>query len=111
MKCGIHIDRFNYDLVYHGVRQTAAGAIYRLSLALFDLHTPEHCLRRGDEWFMGPGAPYERQGDVGNVVFLCGYMVAPDGDIIHLYYGAADSTIALATGSVCSMLEWLEEHR
>ena len=29
-------------VIYHGVRQTAAGAIYRLGLALFDLHTPEH---------------------------------------------------------------------
>lgn len=97
-------------VIYHGVRQTAAGAIYRLGLALFDLHTPEHCLKRGDEWFMGPEAPYELQGDVGNVVFPCGYTVAPDGDTMYLYYGAADSTIALASGSVHSMLCWLEEH-
>ena len=25
-----------------------AGSLYRLSLALFELATPEHCLRRGD---------------------------------------------------------------
>ncbi len=34
----------------------------------------------------------------------------PDGDTIHLYYGAADTSIALATGSVRAMLEWLEQH-
>src|SRR5512142_3447514 len=30
--------------IYHGVRQTCAGCIYRLGLALFDLHSPERCL-------------------------------------------------------------------
>ena len=29
---------------------------------------------------------------------------------IVLYYGAADTSIALATGSVGAMLEWLEKH-
>ncbi|MFH1279280.1 MAG: glycosidase [Candidatus Eisenbacteria bacterium] len=95
-------------VVYHGVRMTAGGCLYRLGLALFDLDEPEHCLARGDEWIFGPEEPYERVGDVGNVVFPCGYTIAPDGDTIHLYYGAADTSIALATGSLREMLEWLE---
>jgi predicted GH43/DUF377 family glycosyl hydrolase len=77
---------------------------------LFDLHTPESCLERSDEWIFGPEAPYEQHGDVGYVVFPCGATVAPDGDTIHLYYGAADTSIALATGSVRTMLEWLNQH-
>lgn len=96
-------------VIYHGVRHTAAGSIYRLGLALFDLRTPERCLKRGDEWIFGPEEPYERRGDVDNVVFPCGYTLAPDGDSINLYYGAADTSIALATGSVGAMLEWLEQ--
>jgi predicted GH43/DUF377 family glycosyl hydrolase len=98
-------------VIYHGVRQNAAGSIYRLGVALFDLHAPEICLKRGDEWIFGPEEPYERRGDVDNVVFPCGYTIAPDGDTIHLYYGAADTSIALATGSVYAILEWLERHR
>ena len=98
-------------VIYHGVRQNAAGSIYRLGVALFDLHAPEICLKRGDEWVFGPEEPYERRGDVDNVVFPCGYTIAPDGDTIHLYYGAADTSIALATGSVYAILEWLERHR
>jgi predicted GH43/DUF377 family glycosyl hydrolase len=94
-------------VIYHGVRQTAAGCIYRLGLALFDVNAPECCLRRGDEWVFGPEAAYEQQGDVGNVVFPCGYTIAADGDTIHLYYGAADTSIALATGSISAMLESL----
>lgn len=98
-------------VIYHGVRQNAAGSIYRLGLALFDLHTPEICLKRGDEWIFGPEEPYERHGDVDNVVFPCGYTIAPDGDTLRLYYGAADMSIALATGSVRAILEWLGLHR
>jgi predicted GH43/DUF377 family glycosyl hydrolase len=98
-------------MIYHGVKQTAAGCIYRLGLALFDLHTPEHCLKRGDEWIFGPEETYEQHGDVGYVVFPCGYTLAPDGDTLHLYYGAADTSIAVATGSVHAMLEWLEQHQ
>jgi predicted GH43/DUF377 family glycosyl hydrolase len=96
-------------VIYHGVRLTPAGCIYRLGLALFDLHRPERCLKRSDEWVFGPEEPYERRGDVDNVVFPCGYTLAPDGDTIRLYYGAADTSIALATGSVRAMLAWLEQ--
>jgi predicted GH43/DUF377 family glycosyl hydrolase len=95
-------------VIYHGVRTNAAGSIYRLGLALFDLHYPEICLKRSDEWIFGPEEPYERRGDVDNVVFPCGQTIAADGDTIRLYYGTADTSIALATGSVQAILEWLE---
>jgi predicted GH43/DUF377 family glycosyl hydrolase len=97
-------------MMYHGVRQTASGAIYRLGLALFDALRPDVCLLRGDEWIFGPEAPYECVGDVGNVAFPCGYILGEDGDTLHVYYGAADTSIALATGSVGEMLAWLDEH-
>lgn len=95
-------------MIYHGVKQNAAGAIYRLGLALFDLNNPERCLKRSDEWVFGPEAAYELHGDVDKVVFPCGYTIAPDGDTLRIYYGAADSSIALATGSVQAMLAWLK---
>jgi len=41
-------------------------------------------------------------------VFPCGYTVASDGDTINLYYGAADSSIALAHGSIRNLLTWLD---
>ena len=94
--------------IYHGVRQTASGSIYRLGLALFDIDKPDVCLQRGDSWMFGPEAPYERAGDVHDVVFPCGQTIAADGDTIHLYYGAADSCVALATGSIRNLLSWLD---
>jgi predicted GH43/DUF377 family glycosyl hydrolase len=98
-------------MIYHGVRQTAGGSLYRLGLALFALDNPEACLARGDSWLFGPEAPYERVGDVGNVAFPCGYTIGADGDTINLYYGAADTSMALATGSIRDLLRWLDEQR
>jgi predicted GH43/DUF377 family glycosyl hydrolase len=92
------------------VRHTAAGCLYRLGVALFAIDKPELCLARGDSWIFGPEAPYEREGDVGNVAFPCGYTLGADGDAINLYYGGADSCIALATGSIRRLLGWLDEH-
>jgi predicted GH43/DUF377 family glycosyl hydrolase len=94
-------------MIYHGVRHTGAGHLYRLGLALFALDAPERCLLRGDSWIFGPSAPYEREGDVGYVAFPCGYTIGDDGDTLNLYYGAADTSIALATGSIDQMLRWL----
>ena len=94
-------------MLYHGVRRTPSSSIYRLGLALFELENPEVCVNRGDEWIFAPEADYERHGDVQDVVFPCGYTIAKDGDTINLYYGAADSCIALAQGSIKSLLTWL----
>jgi len=95
-------------MLYHGVRHTAAGCLYRLGLALLELDRPEQCLVRGDAWIFGPEAPYERSGDVGNVAFPCGYTIGADGDSLNIYYGAADTSIALATASIGELLRWLD---
>lgn len=97
-------------VIYHGVRQNAAGALYRLGLALFDREQPDRCLQRSGEWVFGPEELYEQRGDVDNVVFPCGYTLGADGDTLNLYYGTADMRIGLATSSVRSLLEWLEQH-
>jgi len=94
-------------MIYHGVRQTVSGSIYRLGLALLDTEDPTKCLLRGTKWIMGPEAEYERTGDVRDVVFPCGYTLGDDGDTINLYYGGADTCMALATGKVSELLAWL----
>jgi len=95
-------------VLYHGVRQTPSGCLYRLGLALFDLQQPDKCLLRGDSWIFRAEAEYERRGDVHDVVFPCGYTMGLDGDTLNIYYGAADSCIGLAHASVRSLLAWLD---
>lgn len=97
-------------MMYHGVRITPAGCLYRLGLALLDLEDPTRCILRSTRWIMGPERDYERTGDVGDVVFPCGYTIGEDGDTLSIYYGAADTTIALVTGSVRELLNWLQEN-
>jgi predicted GH43/DUF377 family glycosyl hydrolase len=92
-------------ILYHGVRRLGAGDVYRLGLALLDLDDPTHVIRSLDSWLFGPEAPYERMGDTPNVVFPCGWIM--DGDEIRMYYGAADTCIALATASLKEVLDCL----
>ena len=67
------------------------------------------CVRRGEASVFGPETDYERGGDVNNVVFPCGVTVADDGDTVNLYYGAADTSIGLATASLTELLAWLQD--
>jgi predicted GH43/DUF377 family glycosyl hydrolase len=94
-------------ICYHGVRSTAAGLIYRAGLALLDEADPGKVLARGDDWVLSPTEPYERLGDVGQVVFPCGWILRDDGDTIHIYYGGADTVVAVAEASLASLLRHL----
>jgi len=94
-------------LVYHGVKETVSGDIYRVGLALLDLDEPTRVLRRLPSWVLAPLAPYERTGDVPNVVFPCGLLHDSGTDELRLYYGAADSSICLATARLSDVLDAL----
>ncbi len=93
-------------VLYHGVRMTAAGCLYRLGVALLDLEDPTRVLHRSTDWVFGPREPYELGGDVPGVVFPCGWVV--EDDEIRLYYGAADTTVALATANLADVLEFVK---
>jgi len=97
-------------LLYHGVRTTAAGSIYRLGLALLDRERPDRVLARSSEWIFGPQELYELYGDVPLVVFPCGWILDDDGDTVRMYYGASDTSICVATASLEALLDWLERH-
>lgn len=97
-------------ILYHGVRATASGCIYRVGVALLDHEDPVKVIRRGDGWIFGPLCPYERVGDVQHVVFPTGAILGADGDTLHVYYGAADTSVCLATASVRELLAFLREH-
>jgi predicted GH43/DUF377 family glycosyl hydrolase len=84
--------------IYHGVKKTAAGPIYRIGTVMLDLEKPEKVIARSNQPILSPRADYERIGDVGNVAFACGAIVEDSGEI-KVYYGAADTCICVATAS------------
>jgi predicted GH43/DUF377 family glycosyl hydrolase len=92
-------------LIYHGVKETVTGGMYRVGLALLDLHDPTRVLRRCPNWVFGPLADYERIGDVPNALFPCGLVHDRATRSIRLYYGAADTSIGLATAKLDDLLE------
>ena len=94
-------------IIYHGVKTTAAGSLYRLGLALLDLDDPSKVIKRCDEWVFGPNEYYERVGDVPDVTFPCGIVLK--GDQLIMYYGAADTTLAIATASIHEVLDFVRK--
>ncbi len=92
-------------IIYHGVRTTASGNLYRVGLALLDLDEPWKIIRRLDEWVFGPREPYERVGDVPGVTFPTGIVVDKSTGELKMYYGAADTTICVATANVDDLVK------
>jgi predicted GH43/DUF377 family glycosyl hydrolase len=96
--------------VYHGVKQMAAGPLYRAGLVLFDLDDPAKVIRRSPQWVLGPSADYETHGDVPNVVFPTGMIHDEENNELRLYYGAGDSVIAVATASMDEVMDYLLQY-
>jgi len=94
-------------IIYHGVRVTAAGSIYRVGLALLDLEDPRRIRRRSDEWVFGPAEDYELVGDTPHVTFPTGAIVNKETNELRLYYGAADMTVALAIANMEELMDYI----
>jgi predicted GH43/DUF377 family glycosyl hydrolase len=94
-------------VIYHGVRATAAGGLCRVGLLLLDLDNPTVVRARAAEWLLGPTEPYERTGNVPGVVFPSGLTHQPGTDELRLYYGAANTCVAMATTRLTAVLTHL----
>jgi predicted GH43/DUF377 family glycosyl hydrolase len=91
-------------LVYYGVKQTSAGPLFRLGAAILDRDNPVRIAGRTNVPILAPREPYERIGDVPNLVFSCGGLVET-GDVLRLYYGAANSCICMGTIQIEEIVE------
>ena len=74
---------------------TLPQGIYTASQVLLDKNDPTHILKRMDHYFIRPDKAYEITGQVDQVCFLEG--LAHFNKHWFLYYGTADSKIAVAT--------------
>jgi len=87
-------------LIYNSRNVPAIGdkslpeGTYSAAQALFDKDDPTKLLQRMDTYFMRPEKPYETTGQVNQVVFLEG--LARFKSKWFMYYGTADSKIAVA---------------
>ncbi|RLQ96760.1 BtaManbiosPhlase [Falsibacillus albus] len=88
--------------LYHGASKEDR---YCMGAVLLDLEDPSQVIARSDQPILAPEADYEVEGFFGNVVFSCGAIV--EGDIVKLYYGVADTSMACAELSLNEILESL----
>jgi predicted GH43/DUF377 family glycosyl hydrolase len=91
-------------LIYYGAKDTSSGPLVRLGAAILDPEDPSKVVARSNIPILSPREKYERIGDVPNMVFSCGAVVK-DGEL-HIYYGASDSCICLATASIDELVDF-----
>ncbi|MDP2471254.1 MAG: glycoside hydrolase family 130 protein [Candidatus Palauibacterales bacterium] len=105
--------RQGWLLVYHGVAtHFGSVGIYQAGVALLDLEDPVRLLGRSRDNVLEPREMYELVGQVPNVVFPSGMIVeeydaegfATEESAVRVYYGAADTSVCMATGTVGGLL-------
>lgn len=74
--------------------KSLANGTYAAGQIIMDRNDPTKVLHRTDKWFISPDQPFEITGQVNNVVFVEG--LARFKGKWFLYYGTADSKIAVA---------------
>lgn len=85
--------------IYHGV---SLNGRYCLGALLLDRNDPSKILARSEKPILEPETDYEKNGFFGDVVFTCGGIA--EEDILKLYYGVADRSMAGAELSVSEIL-------
>jgi len=86
-------------LIYHGVDSKYC---YRLGFVVIDRENPEKIIYRPKTPILEPEEKYERSGVVPNAIFNCGAVVVDDE--LFIYYGAADTVVAVATANMSEIL-------
>lgn len=88
--------------IYHAADQHDR---YCLGAFLTSHDQPERVIGYSLQPIFSPQAPYETNGFFGNVVFTCGAFL--QNDLLRVYYGAADESVALAEIPLLELLDGL----
>ncbi|WP_442511082.1 glycoside hydrolase family 130 protein [Novipirellula sp. SH528] len=94
--------------LYHGsATSNIAGTVgcYAAGALLLDRDDPTRVIARSSDPIMLPTTDYETSGFVPNVVFPTGMLEV--GDELQVFYGAADTSVAMTRFSKRSVLDWL----
>lgn len=97
-------------LFYHGVTGTCNGYVYSIGGAILDIDEPSVVKYRCDTFLLTPEEWYEERGFVPNVTFPCATIHDAKSGRIAIYYGAADTYVALAFTKVDELVAYIKEH-
>jgi beta-1,4-mannooligosaccharide/beta-1,4-mannosyl-N-acetylglucosamine phosphorylase len=84
--------------------------VYSFGAMLCDLDDPSKVIYRSREYLITPEEDYETVGFVPNVCFPCACLADADTGRIAIYYGAADTYVALAFTTVDEVLDYLKNN-
>ena len=119
----IELDRLNTDrveigappieiedgwlVIYSHIQNYYSDAkVFGIEAAILDRQNPTKVLYRTDEPLMIPQEPYELQGMVPNTLFPSGSIL--DKDLLYIYYGAADTCVALSVIAMSDLMKLLK---
>jgi beta-1,4-mannooligosaccharide/beta-1,4-mannosyl-N-acetylglucosamine phosphorylase len=97
-------------LFYHGVCGTCNGFVYSMGAALLDLEDPSKVLYRTRDYILTPEREYETTGFVPNVAFPCATLHDAETGRIAIYYGAADTYVAVAFTKLDEIMAYMKEN-
>ena len=97
-------------MIYHGVINTCNGFRYAMGTAILDENKPDIVKYRTQPYLLGPAEQYEMVGDVPNVVFPCAALHDIEQDKLAIYYGAADTVVAMAFGHLSEVINFTKEN-
>jgi beta-1,4-mannooligosaccharide/beta-1,4-mannosyl-N-acetylglucosamine phosphorylase len=97
-------------MIYHGVHTTCNGFVYSMGGAILDLDKPWKVKYRTRRYLMAPTESYERVGFVPNVVFPTAAILDEKSGKIDVYYGAADTYVALASADFEEMVQFIKKN-
>ena len=96
--------------IYHGVCNTCNGYVYSMGVAMLDLEEPSIVKYRSGHYILTPELIYETTGFVPNVIFPCATVHDAKSGRIAIYYGAADTYMALAFTTVNELVTFCKNH-
>lgn len=97
-------------LIYHGVLTSCNGFVYHMGAALLDLEKPWIVKYRTRPYILSPQTYYECVGDVPNVVFPCAALTDATTGRMAIYYGGADTVVALAFTTVDELIDFIKSN-
>jgi beta-1,4-mannooligosaccharide/beta-1,4-mannosyl-N-acetylglucosamine phosphorylase len=97
-------------LFYHGVSGTCSGYVYSIGAAILDIEDPSIVKYRCKNFLLTPEMEYEERGFVANVCFPCATLQDAESGRIALYYGAADSYVAIAFAELNELVTYVKEN-
>ena len=81
----------------------APNRVFAIEAVLLDLKDPKKIIGKTRGALLVPEEKYEKEGLQSNIIFPSGVIIA--GDKLNIYYGATDTTIAVASVDLSRLLQ------